>query len=456
MFNALRNTLTIAAVSVCLAPVSAGAETLADALISAYKNSPELKAQRASLRGTDEGVAQAWAARRPTLSAQTSAGINHSFAFNSDSSFATLTLAASLTLWDGGMTDLAIRTAKASVKVGRATLIETEQRVLLAAVTAYMDMSRDKKLLKLANTSFNVASEQVKASRDRLEVGEVRRTDVSQVEARQALAQSIVALRQGTLEISREAYHVAMGIYPGSVAPPSTLPPLPKTKSAARALGLRLHPSMVRAQNLITIADLNVARARAAMKPRITLQGSLGVNANAPTGDTASLSIIGSAPIYQGGSLTSALRQAQVLAEKARFDLQRSGQLVVQGVNRRWSQLMIARATIAARQKEVSSAEVALRGIRDQASLGGSTALDVLDAERVLFKAQTNLATAHHDEEIAAYGLLSATGLLTADHLGLGVKIYDPAKHYHQVEKAPGPSKRGKLLQRILHRAGRG
>jgi len=454
MFNTLRNASTIAVVSVCLLAGSAGAETLTDALISAYKNSPDLKAQRASLRGTDEDVAKAWAARRPTLSAQTSTGINHSFAFNSDSSFATLNLAASLTLWDGGMSKLAIKTAKASVKVGRATLIETEQRALMAAVTAYMDMIRDKNLLKLADTSLDVASQQVKASHDRLAVGEVRRTDVSQVEARQALAQSIVALRQGTLEISREAYHIATGVYPGGLAPPSTLPPLPKTENAARALGLRLHPSIVRAHNLITIADLNVARARAAMRPRITLQGSLGINANAPTGDTASLSINGSMPIYQGGSLTSTLRQAQVLAEKARFDLQRSGQLVVQGVNRRWSQLMIARATITARRNEVSSAQVALRGIRDQANLGTSTALDVLDAERVLFEARTNFATAHHDEEIAAYGLLSATGLLTAQHLGLGVKIYDPAKHYHQVEKAPGPSKRSKLLQRLLHRAG--
>ena len=437
-------------------PTMSAAENLTSALISAYRSSPELKAQRASLRGSDEDVAKAWAARRPTLSAQASAGVSHLFAFNSDTQFATLNLAASLTLWDGGMTDLAIRSAKAGVKVGRATLIETEQSVLLAAITAYMDMRRDEKLLKLARTSLEVAAQQVKATRDRFQVGEVRRTDVSQVEARLALAQSIVALRQGTLEISREAYHVAVGKYPGKLASPPPLPRLPRTEAAARALALKGHPAIRRAQTLVEIADLNVARARAAMKPRIMLQGNLGVNANATTGDTASVSIVGSVPIYQGGSLTSAVRKAQALAQKARFDLQRAGQLVSQGVNRAWAQLTIARATIAARRKEVESARIALNGIRDEASLGSRTALDVLDAEKVLFEAQTNLASAHHDEEIAAYGLLSAMGLLTARHLGLVFKTYDPEVHYRKMEKATGQSSRGKLLGKILRRAGKG
>ncbi len=437
-------------------PTMPAAENLTSALISAYRRSPQIKAQRANLRGTDEDVAKAWAARRPTLSAQASAGINHLFAFNSDTQFATLSLAASLTLWDGGMTDLAIRSAKAGVTVGRETLVETEQSVLLAAITAYMDMRRDEKLLEVARTSLEVAAQQVKATRDRFQVGEVRRTDVSQVEARLALAQSIVALRQGTLEISREAYHVAVGKYPGRLAPPPPLPKLPKTEAAARALALKRHPAIRRAQALVKIADLNVARARAAMKPRVMLQGNLGINANAVTGDTATVSIVGSVPIYQGGSLTSAVRKAQALAQKARFDLQRAGQLVSQGVNRAWAQLAIARATITARRKEVESARVALNGIRDEASLGSRTALDVLDAEKVLFQAQTNLASARHDEEIAAYSLLSSMGLLTARHLGLGIKTYDPATHYRKLEKAAGPSKRGKLLDKILRRAGKG
>ncbi len=442
------------AASVSLAPAPLVAETLTDALISAYRTSPELKAQRATLRGSDEDVARALAARRPTLNAQASAGVNHSFAFNRDTRFATLNLAASLTLWDGGMTDLAIRSARAGVRLGRVNLVDTEQQVMLGALTAYMDMRRDEKLLDLARTSFEVATRQVKAIRDRFEVGEVRRTDVSQVEARKALAQSIVALRQGTLEISREAYHVAVGKYPGRLAPPPPLPRLPKTQAAARALALKNHPMIRRARILVEIADLNVARARAAMKPRLGLQGSLGINANAPTGDTATVSITGSMPIYQGGGLTSALRKAQALAQKARFDLQRAGQLVTQGVSSSWSRLAIARATIVARRKEVESAQVALKGIRDEASLGTRTALDVLDAEKVLFEARTNLATARHDEEIAAYGLLSAMGLLTARHLGLGVKLYDPVAHYRKVEKAPVDSRRGKLLDRILRRAG--
>ncbi len=444
--------LTIAGLAFGAPTVSA--QSLTDALISAYRNSDQLKSQRAALRGTDEDVAAAVAARRPSLSLSGSAGNVHSFAFNLDSQYANLTMALNLTLWDGGSTRLGIEVARLGVAVARDSLIDTEQQVLLNAVTAYMDMRRDTQFLQLSRNSYDVAAKQVQATRDRFEVGEVRRTDVSQVEARLALAQSIVALRQGTLEISREAYHVAVGKYPGRLMPPPPLPPLPATMDKARALALKNHPAIRRARKMVRIADLNVARAEAAMKPSIALQGNVTLEANKFNGDTGVLAVTGKVPIYQGGALSSAYRRAQALAQKARFDLQRTGQLVAQNVNRAWSQLTIARATITARQKEVRSARVALDGIREEASVGARTALDVLDAESVLFQAQTNLATAKRDEYVAVYSLLSAMGLLTARHLGLKVEHYDPDRNYRKVYTAPTLSERGKLLKRILKRAG--
>jgi len=430
------------------------AQSLTDALISAYRNSDQLKSERAALRGTDEDVARAVAARRPSLSLSGSAGNIHSFAFNADSQYANLSLGLELTLWDGGATRLGIEVARLGVSVARDSLVDTEQQVLLNAVTAYMDMRRDTQFLELSRNSYEVTARQLQATRDRFEVGEVRRTDVSQVEARLALAQSVVALRQGTLEISREAYHVAIGRYPGRLAPPPPLPSLPASLAAAKALALKNHPAIRRARKLVRIAELNVARAEAAMKPRLALQGNVTIEANKFNGDTGVLAVTGRVPIYQGGALSSAYRRAQALAQKARFDLQRTGQLVAQNVNRTWSQLAIARASITARRKEVRSARVALDGIREEASLGARTALDVLDAERVLFQAQTDLATARRDEYVAVYSLLSAMGLLTARHLGLGVKRYDPDRNYRKVYTAPGPSDRGKILERILKRAG--
>ena len=440
--------------ALALAP-GAGAQSLTDALISAYRHSEQLKSQRALLRSTDEGVAQAVAARRPSIVASGAASGTTLPASGTNTLRASLSLALELTLWDGGNNDFAVEAAKYSVDAARHNLTATEQTVLLDAVTAFMNMRRDTQFLELAENSREVIAQQVQASRDRYEVGEARRTDVSQAEARLAGALSTLALRQGNLEISREAYFVAIGAYPGELLPPPPLPRLPETLAAAKAIALKTHPAIRAAQASGRIADMNVLRAEAAMKPTFKLSGSATDSSASLTGDSVSIGITGSVTLYAGGALSSALRQAQALQQKSRADIQLAGLTVTQQVTRAWSQLQIARASITARQKEVRASRVFLRGVREEASLGARTTLDVLNAERDLLKAQTDLAAARRDETVAVYSLLSAMGLLTVKHLKLGIKPYDVDENYNRVSNAPGPTDRGKLLNKILTRAGK-
>lgn len=446
---------TLLVVATAASAPYARAQGLADALIAAYRNSPQLKAEQANLRATDEGVAQAFAGFRPTLSATLSSSATYLFSTSATTYANSMTLSSTLVMWDGGRTELAYEVAKQSVDAGRLTLRSLEQDVLLAAAIAFMDMHRDIQNLDLAENNREVLEQQLKADQDRFEVGEIRRTDVSQTEARLAGAQSTVALRQGTLEITREAYHVATGSYPGNLRNPPGHPKLPTSLESAKSIALRTHPVIIRAQKLVEIARLNVLRAEAAMKPSLGLTTSLGINANAATGDTFTMSLGATVPIYQGGGLTSAHRQALALEEKARADLQRTAQLVAQSVTIYWRQLEIAEASIVARQKEVRASRVALRGIREEASLGARTTLDILDAEQALVVAETNLAAARRDENVAVYSLLSAMGLMTARHLGLGIKTYDENENYKKVSTAPPPTDRKRIIDGILKRAGR-
>ena len=200
---------------------------------------------------------------------------------------------------------------------------------------------------------------------------------------------------------------------------------------------------------------MNVLRAEAAMKPTFKLSGNATDSSASLTGDSVSIGITGSVTLYAGGALSSALRQAQALQQKSRADIQLAGLTVTQQVTRAWSQLQIARASITARQKEVRASRVFLRGVREEANLGARTTLDVLNAERDLLKAQTDLAAARRDETVAVYSPLSAMGLLTVKHLKLGIKPYDVDENYNRVSNAPGPTDRGKLLNKILTRAGK-
>jgi len=441
---------------------SLSAQSLTDALISAYRNSSQLQIDRAGLRSTDEGVAQAVAATRPSVSA--SVGRTGSYlvpvALSDYTTFSsTLSLSATMTLWDGGSNKLAIEVARLNVSAARKNLVNSEQTVLLNAVTAFMDMRRNQQFLELAENNQEVLQRQVQAARDRFEVGEVRRTDVSLAEAALAAAQAAVAQAQGNLEISRESYHLAVGVYPGMLRQPPAPPSIPTTLAAAKAIAMRTHPLILRAQDLAKTGDLNVARAERAVLPKLTLSGTFSDSGGSKTAtaiqNSASVSIGASSTIYAGGALTSAYRQAIALKEQAFASLQLTGKSVDQAVTVSWAQIKIAKASIIAKQKQVRASRSALQGIREEADLGALTTLDILNAEQDLVQAESNLVSAQHDHYVAVYSLLSSMGLLTVKHLQLGIKTYDTDENYKKVYLAPGPTNRGKLLEKILTRAGK-
>ena len=114
-------------------------------------------------------------------------------------------LRATLLLYDHGQTEAAIQSAQAQVMANRAILRDIEQSVLFGAVQAYMDVRRDEISVDVGENNVEVLSEQVRATRDRFELGEVTRTDVSLSEARLAAARATLAGFRGQLQISREA-----------------------------------------------------------------------------------------------------------------------------------------------------------------------------------------------------------------------------------------------------------
>ena len=133
------------------------------------------------------------------------------------------------------------------------------------------------------------------------------------------------------------------------------------------------------------------------------------------------------------------------------------GQLqIAQNVGNAWAQLNVARATSAASTEQVSAAQVAFRGVREEAALGARTTLDVLDAEQELLDARASLVSAQIDEVRAGYMLLATMGLLTAERLNLNVPRYDPDAYYNLVKTAPtSSSKQGKQLDRVLKSLGK-
>ncbi len=444
----------VTAVSMLSAPLAARAETLADALVSAYRNSNLLEQNRATLRAADEDVASAVAALRPVL--QWVADYSYSWRDlypTADRKTASLTLAASMTLFDFGRNRLAIDMQKESVLATREALRSVEQDVLLSAISAYTSVKSSAEQVAINENSVRVIGEELKAAQDRFDVGEVTKTDVSQAEASLAAARASLAAARGDYQVSREAFKAAVGHYPGALAALPRAPALPKSLDAARATAQRNHPDVKQLQHNVTLAELGVKAAAAERLP--SLSGSVGLSQVEGGYTTRSAGLELSQTIYSGGALSAAHRKAIANRDASRAALSQAGVSVAEGTAQAWAQIDVYRAQIQAYAEQIQAAQIAYDGVREEATLGARTTLDVLDAEQNLLDARASRINAEADLQVAYYQLLSAMGLLTVEDLKLGIPTYDPAAYYNAVRNAPSTSVQGKSLDRVLRTIGK-
>jgi len=397
-----------------------------------------------------------WSAEiRRDFSRAQSAGLTRS----SGDTTASLGIVGTLLLYDFGRSDVLTEAAKETVLATREALRSVEQAVLLTAVRAYMDVIRNREFVSLRRNNLRLLREELRAARDRFEVGEVTRTDVAQAEAAVALAQSGLAVAEGDLARAVEEFREAVGRAPGDLRAPDDLTGLGGDLAAAKAAALQRHPDILEAQRNVTVAELNMQAAAAAKRPTLNLTGRLGTSDDLADSDFSRSGSVGlelRGPIYQGGRLSSLERQARAQRDQRLAQLHLAGLQVKQDVGNAFANLRAARAGREANREAVRAARVAFEGTREEAKLGARTTLDVLDAEQDLLDAEANLISANADVVIAAYSVLASLGDLTARELGLGVQTYDPAAYYDLVKDAPVPSSpEGRKLDRVLRALGK-
>lgn len=429
---------------------AAQAESLGDALISAYKSSDLLAQNQAVLRAADEDAASAVASLRPVLAfvmqSQYTDGPLGENTVNSG------ILNFDWTLYDFGRSRMGVDIAHESVLATRQALVGVEQNVFLSAVRAYMDLRRASQTVEVNNTSVNLIGEQLKAAQDRFDVGEITRTDVALAEARLAAAKAGLAAAEGDLEVARASYKAEIGHEPDGRTNLPAAPAFPKTLAEAQAIAQRLHPAVLQAQHQVKVADLQADLARAQHRPTIDLNVKAQRAESSVDGGVATLQL--TQPLFTGGKIASGERKAIAGRDAARAALTRTGIVVTQQVANAWSGIEVARAQITAIDRQIQAAQLAYDGTRDEAALGARTTLDVLDAENELLSAKSDRISAEANLQVALYSLLSSMGLLTADRLNLGIPTYDPEAYFNAVKSAP-LSAQGAKLDSLLKAIGK-
>jgi outer membrane protein len=438
---------------VCAGPAPVLADTIEGALVQAYQGNPQLNAQRAQVRSTDETVPQALSGYRPKVAVSASAGYQYFDALSLQGSTPQQKVITELhgptpprsagvtvtqTLYNGNQTANRTRAAEAQVSGSREALRVLEESVLFSAASIYMDYLRDSATVEVNKSNVRVLEQTLKQTRDRFNVGEVTRTDVAQSEAQLAAGKTQELQSESQLNTTRSNYRRIIGSEPQNLAPGSPVDRfLPRTLQQAVDISLIENPNVTAAMYGIDVNFLTVKVNEGALLPTVSLQASALQQYDTTTvaqrtftaGVTTNLTV----PLYQGGSEYSLIRQSKENLAQQRLTLEQTRDQTRANTVTAWGQLEAGKAQVISAQSQVTASEIALNGVREEAKAGQRTTLDVLNAQQALVNARIALVTAQHDRVVASYSVLQAVGRLQPQVLGLNTTIYDPSVHYHQV-----------------------
>ena len=428
----------------------AAALTIEEALAQAYRNSPQLAAERARVRGRDEQIGQALANWRPRVVVEGSAGVAQR-RFNqtlgaargdreTDTSHpyqAGLTVTQSL--YRGGRNDAQTRRVEEEILSDRARLSSVEQDVLLAALVAYVDVVRDRAVVELNANNQRVLKRQLEATTDRFRVGEVTRTDVALARSRLSRANADLIRARGTLTDSRANFANIVGVPAERLEEVEPLAALPATEDDAVARARSDSFAVVRARHGERAARQRVLEIEGELRPTVSVSGQIAraLDLSDSNTETDRMELTGrvSVPLYQSGAVSSRIRAAKHTVVQRRNELLLAVRGAVTTATKRWEDYKTAEAGIAAFSEAVRAARIALEGVEQEALVGSRTVLDVLDAEQELLDARVSLVRARRDLVVATYALRSAVAELTADGLELEVELYDPRENYRKTRQ---------------------
>src|ERR1700688_2416864 len=436
-----------------MGPTPALADTIEAALVRAYQNNPQLNAQRAQVRSTDENVPQALSGYRPKVALTASAGYQYTDSLSSQGSTSATAVrteihgpqaptSAGLTvtqsLFNGNQTANKTRAAESQVSGSREALRVLEQSILLAAATIYMDYLRDAAIVEVQRSNVRVLEQTLKQTKDRFNVGEVTRTDVAQSEAQLAAGKTQLLTADANLVTTRSNFRRIIGNEPQGLAPGSPVDRfLPATLPSAVELGLIENPNVTAAMFGVDVNYLQVKVNEGALLPTVSLQAAVQQSYESTLtlyrsfGASAIAQV--TVPVYQGGAEYSLIRQSKETLAQQRLFLEQTRDATRANVVTAWGQLVAGKAQVASAQSQVTASEIALNGVREEAKAGQRTTLDLLNAQQALVNARVALVTAQHDRVVASYAVLSAVGRLSPQVLKLATTTYDPSVHYQQV-----------------------
>jgi len=414
-----------AGVALMAASVSASAADLVEVFELALKSDPEFLAARAGHRAARELLPQAQAELRPRVRTTLDTRWNERQR-RSDSRSDNLTLGIEHPIYHR---DRRIAVDQADSRIARADALHAAARQDLALRVAerYFGVLEAEDELGFAQATLEAFEQQLTQSRQRFEVGLIAITDVEEAMAGFDLARARLLAAQNALDIAREALREMTGTYQEQLAPLQEMHlamPEPADIDQWTAIALEKNLRLLAARHDAETARQEIARIQAGNAPTLDAVGSLGLN-DGDSGGTlrettrADVGLCLSLPLYSGGAILSRTRQSRHhyqrsldLLERERRRAQRETRDAYLGVDSGMSR-------VRALEQAVRSSQTAAEAIEAGFQVGTRTSVDVLNAQRDLFRARRDLSEARYRYVLDVLRLKRAAGILSEDDLRL-------------------------------------
>jgi outer membrane protein, adhesin transport system len=423
---------SIALVLAC-APTPLRAESLKDALTALRTTHPQIKA---AIQLYDAGKArenEAFSGYLPKAEVLGETGpeaVDNHQPRNNGEDFDARRDRAQVTvtqnLFNGFGDSAKVRAAKNNSEVLAATLDATRQAVYLEAISAYLNVLREQKLINVAILNERNIQNQLRLEDERVQRGAGITVDVLQAKSRLQIARERRVAFEGRLRAASARYHQVFGGPPEVATLEDVRPPggaLPPTLEDAVRLGNAENPNG-------RISDFT-ARAngdrrdveKAEYYPTVDVVGSAEYEDN--TGglegrrEIYSLFLRGRWEFFSGLKSRARVDAASKTYEASKSTRQYTLRKVDEEVRIAWENLLTQRERVNLLENAVTIANEVLRARRQLREAGKETALNVLDAEGEVFNAQINRIEADYDARIAIYRVMYATGQLNEKNLSL-------------------------------------
>ena len=432
VINRYTATLLIAGGAWCAAIEPATAENLLDAYRLAVDSDPQLRAAAANRAAVGEGRRQSQALYYPNINLSADASRNRQETDtdlgSTTDNFTNLGYAVNLSqaLYRRDYL-VQLRQSDALLREAEAQYRTTEQGLMLRVAERYFDVLAAQDNLQFAQAEKEALNRQLDQTQQRFEVGLIAITDVHESQAAfdTAVASEIAAENQ--LAVSREALREVTGELPSELDILSDdmqlTPPTPANVTQWVEEALSSNFEVIAAEATVDAARQQRALQRADRYPDIDLvarhgfsDSGGGFNGDRETTDT-SLGVQLSLPLYQGGGISSRIRQANDQLDQAMQGLEQQRRATQRLTSDAYLNVLSGISQVKAFKQALVSSISALEATEAGYEVGTRTTVDVVTNRRNMFRAQRDYARSRYDYLIATLALKQAAGLLSPTDL---------------------------------------